>query len=198
MFAWDTRDGSLGRARQEFVVRGYDLEQSVGLIATPSQVRPHARENREVEIRALAPEPDADKELWDQVLELQVATREAVFEEASYRVFCRRRMDDRRALFQSGRGAWYVALDGGEVVASCGVIVTAGRGRFQAVETAEAHRRRGISSRLVVEAAHHAADRYGAERLVIAADPDYHALGLYESLGFERRELVSGVCRQPD
>jgi hypothetical protein len=55
----------------------------------------------------------------------------------------------------------------------------------------------GICSRLVVEAARHAADRYRAERLVITADPTYHALGLYESLGFKRRELVSGVCRRP-
>ena len=197
-FAWDASDGSTGRAQEEFLARGYDLEQSVGLIATPSQIRPHARENRDVEICSLEPEPGGDEKLWEQVLELQVATREEVFEEASYRVFCRRRMEDRRELFRAGRGAWYVALDSGEVVGSCGVVVNSGRGRFQAVDTAEGHRRRGICSRLVVEAAHRAADRYGAERLVIAADPAYHALGLYESLGFERRELVSGVCRRPD
>jgi ribosomal protein S18 acetylase RimI-like enzyme len=101
-------------------------------------------------------------------------------------------------LFRSGRGAWYIALDGGEVVGSCGVVVTGGRGRFQAVDTAPTHRRRGICSRLVVEATHRAADHYRVDRLVIAADPAYHALGLYESLGFERRELVSGVCRLPD
>jgi len=194
-FAWDVTDGSLGRAQQEFAERGYDLEQTVGLVATPSEIRPHARENRDVEVRALA--PDGDTELWEQVLELQVATRDEVFEEQGYRVFSRRRMDDRRVLFCAGRGAWYVALDGDEVVGSCGVVVTGSRGRFQAVDTAEAHRRRGISSRLVVEAAHRAAADYGAARLVIAADPDYHALGLYESLGFRRRELVSGVCLRP-
>jgi hypothetical protein len=32
---------------------------------------------------------------------------------------------------------------------------------------------------------------------VIAADASYHALGLYESLGFERLERVCGVCQQP-
>src|SRR5438105_2519423 len=60
-----------------------------------------------------------------------------------------------RELFRAGRGAWYVALDesGREVQGSCGVVVTAGRGRYQAVDTAEAHRRRGICSRLVVQAA---------------------------------------------
>src|SRR5580765_5185916 len=61
--AWDASDGSLGRAQQEFLVRGYELEQSVGLIATPSQIHPHARENRDVEIRSLTPEPGGDEEL---------------------------------------------------------------------------------------------------------------------------------------
>jgi ribosomal protein S18 acetylase RimI-like enzyme len=75
--------------------------------------------------------------------------------------------------------------------------VTGGRGRFQVVDTALAYRRRGICSRLVVEAARRSTDRHGAERFVIAADPDYHALGLYESLGFRRKERVAGVCRWP-
>ena len=88
--------------------------------------------------------------------------------------------------------------DRGNVVGSCGIVVTAGRGRFQAVETAAAYRRRGICSRLVVEAARHAVEAYGAAQLVIVADATYHALGLYESLGFERREHVYGVSLWPD
>ena len=35
----------------------------------------------------------------------------------------------------------------------------------------------------------------GLKLPVIVADLGYHALGLYESLGFERREHVVGVCR---
>ena len=68
---------------------------------------------------------------------------------------------------------------------------------FQAVDTAESHRRRGIASRLVAEAARAAAETHGAEQLVIVADAGYHALGLYESLGFEREEHVFGVCLWP-
>jgi hypothetical protein len=57
---------------------------------------------------------------------------------------------DLRILFRAGRDDWYVALEprAGEVVASCGIVVTGGRGRFQAVDTATAYRRRGICSRL--------------------------------------------------
>jgi len=92
-----------------------------------------------------------------------------------------------------------VAIDPptGAVAGSLGIVVTGGRGRYQAVDTAEAFRRRGIASRLVVEAAQRAAADHGAERFAIVADRTYHALGLYESLGFERAEHVLGVCRWP-
>jgi hypothetical protein len=54
-----------------------------------------------------------------------------------------------------------------------------------------------ICSRLVVEAARHATAEYVAQRFVIVADLHYHALGLYESLGFAPREHVLRVCRRP-
>lgn len=199
-FAWDRTDASVGRAREEFVAGGFDLEQSVGLTATPAAVRAHPRENREVEVRALDPARGVEEHLWEQAVELQVATRDEASEsEEAHRLFSRRRIADLRELFQLGRGAWYVALAPGatEVVASCGVVVTAGRGRFQSVDTAPAHQRRGICSRLLVHAARASAHEHGAQQLVIAADPAYHALGLYESLGFRQHERVCGVCKKP-
>jgi ribosomal protein S18 acetylase RimI-like enzyme len=198
-FAWDRVDGALGAVEQEFVSRSYELEEKVGLVARPATLRPHPRENREVAVRALDPLAGHDEELWQQVGQLWMASRDVRFEERVHLEFVRARLADLRALFCAGRGAWFVAVDpsAGEVVASCGVVVTGARGRFQAVDTAEAHRRKGISSRLVVEAAHRSAENHGVEHLVIAADPGYHALDLYESLGFERAEQVAGVCRQP-
>jgi ribosomal protein S18 acetylase RimI-like enzyme len=194
-FAWERTDGSLGSAREEFVAAGYELEQIVALIAGPHELRAHPRENGAARIRTLDPAPGADERLWQQVIELEVAGRDRRFDEDIHRQFIRTRKRELRELFLAGRGAWYVALDGGgrEVLGSCGVVVTAGRGRFQSVETAEEHRRRGICSRLVVEAALIS----GAERLVICADPGYHALGLYESLGFRAVERVAGVMLHP-
>jgi predicted N-acetyltransferase YhbS len=49
----------------------------------------------------------------------------------------------------------------------------------------------------VVEAARRSVADYGVERFVIVADRQYHALGLYESLGFERAEHHFGACRWP-
>ena len=77
---------------------------------------------------------------------------------------------------------------------SLGIVVTDGRGRYQAVDTALAHRRLGVASRLVVEASRLSSAVFGTERFVIVADADYHALNLYESLGFERRERVAGAA----
>jgi ribosomal protein S18 acetylase RimI-like enzyme len=198
-FAWDLTDGTSGAAYEEFSSRGYEIEESIGLVARASQLVPHPRENREVAVQALDPAIGADEPLWDAVVELQVASREEGHDEEQHRSFTRARLADRRTLFRAGRGAWFVAIepDTGEVVASCGVVVTAGRGRFQVVDTASTYRRRGICSRLVVEAGGRARDEYGAERFVIAADAHYHAVGLYESLGFERTERVFGVCHWP-
>jgi ribosomal protein S18 acetylase RimI-like enzyme len=195
-FAWDRTDGVFGAAREEFAARGYDIEESIGLVAGASDIQAHPRENREVIVQVLDPAIGADEALWDGVLELQVAGREHEHAEEMFRSFARARLADLRALFRAGRGAWYVAIEpaSGDLAGSCGVVVTAGRGRFQMVETALALRRRGICSRLVVEAARQARADYGANRFVIVADVGYHALELYESLGFVRAERVFGVC----
>lgn len=199
-FAWDRIDGTAGRAEEEFARRGYTIDECIGLVASADDIQPHPRENRDVAVRTVDPAEGADEELWQAVLELQTANRGDGHEEEGYLAFSRSRLRDLRAHLEAGRGAWFVAVDeaSGEVAASCGVIVTGARGRFQAVDTALAYRRRGICSRLVVEAARHSTERYGAEQFVIVADVGYHALGLYESLGFKRDEHVFGAYIWPE
>jgi len=154
-FGWGLTKTDIGAARSEFVDRGYNLDENVALIASAAQLQPHPRQSSQVEVRALDPAEGADVEFWDAVVELQVHGRDAGHEEDAYRAFSRQRLDDLCSLFRAGRGAWYVALDRatGTVVGSCGIVATAGRGRYQAVDTAPAFRRRGICSRLVVELA---------------------------------------------
>ncbi len=198
--AWDRPSGELGAAA-EFVASGYRLEETIALVCVPDELRghdqrAHPRGHRDLIIRALDPEPGADRTAWDQVTEVQAAQR-TDDEPRAARAFIDQRLAELRELFRDGRGAWYVALAQGRVVAGCGMVVTAGRGRYQSVDTAAAFRRRGIASRLVVAAGRHAAEHHGAHQLVICADPDYHALGLYESLGFGHAEHTAGLCRPP-
>jgi len=199
-FGWDTTDGSLGSAHHEFLTRGYELERRTGLLVDPEDIRDHPRANAEVLIQPLNPAPGRDEPLWEQVLTVAVDSyedpgqpREALL------TFARRRQDALRCLFEDGRGAWYAAIDptDGSVVGGCGVVATGSRGRFQSVGVVASHRRRGIASRLVAQAGRDAAAGHGLETLVISADPDYHALGLYTSLGFRAVEHVVGVQLPP-
>ena len=45
--AWDGPDAPLGSA-QEFMPRGYELDSSIGLVATPAELRQHPRANQEL------------------------------------------------------------------------------------------------------------------------------------------------------
>lgn len=198
-FGWEVTDGRMGAAQTEFLECGYILDRVAGMVAAPEEIRPHPRADRSVEVRALRPEAGTgDEPLWRQVVELWVSSRDAeYFAEAPHRTYSQSRLADLRVLFQAGRGAWYVALIGEEVAGSCGVVVTEGRGRFQAVDVKERYRGRGICTRLVTEAAAHASEDHGATHLVIAADPDYHAIDIYRSVGFTSVEQVTHVCLQP-
>jgi len=195
--AWDRVDGEAGAAQQELVARGFELEWTSGLIARPEQLTEQERANRDVEIRAL--DPAGDERLWEAVIDIQVAGEPEEFGGTDYHLgFLRARQAELRDMFSTGkRGAWYVAMLDGLVTSSLGVVVTERRARFQAVETASPYRRRGIASRLVFDAARDAAAKCSIDHFVIAADPDYHAIGIYEGLGFERAELVVGALRKP-
>lgn len=197
-FGWDRTDAAVGAAEQELVARGYELERSSGLVATPERIVAHPRANREVEVRALDPQTGADDELWEQVVQVQLAQAPEEQDAAYHLTFSRRRQQELREIFSGGgRGCWYVALLDGEVAGSLGVVVTGIRARYQAVDTVERFRRRGIARRLVVDAARDACAKQAIDHLVIAADPDYHAIGIYEELGFERTERVVGALRKP-
>lgn len=128
---------------------------------------------------------------------MQAAEGHEGIDATSWRRFLQGRQRGVRELMSAGRGAWFVALDGGLVVGSLGVVVTGARARYQTVDTVASHRRRGIASRLVVEAAHRIAASHPVSQFVISADPEYHALWLYESLGFTAVECVVSALKRP-
>ncbi|MES2101245.1 MAG: GNAT family protein [Pseudomonadota bacterium] len=127
-------------------------------------------------------------------VELQVTVDAGESEsEAAYRVFRTRQMRRYETMVRAGMGDWFGVFaradDGREaLVADCGLFRAAGEslGRFQHVVTHPAWRRRGLCSALVHAVCRHGFERMGLETLVIVADPDDVAIGLYESLGFER------------
>ena len=140
-------------------------------------------------------------------VELQVLSDEGDHEPvAEYRVFRARQMQRYAAMQRAGLGHWFgvhAATDAGEqLVADCGLFrdgVGAGAlGRFQHVETHPQWRRRGLCRALIHAVCRHGFDAMGVDALVIVADPDDVAIGLYESVGFERGVSTWHVQRRPD
>lgn len=70
-------------------------------------------------------------------------------------------------------------------------------GRFQFVSTHPAWRRRGLCSALIHAVCQHGFEAMGLASLVIVADPDDVAIGLYESLGFVREHRLWYLERRP-
>lgn len=98
----------------------------------------------------------------------------------------------------SGQAAFFGAFAGDRLVSSLG-IVGCGEGifRYQAVETDERHRRRGLAGHLLGVAADWAADR-GARQWVIIADSESDASRLYQAVGFRPVVRSCQAYRSPD
>ena len=127
-------------------------------------------------------------------VELQVVVDAGESEsEAEYRVFRERQMRRYEAMTRAGMGDWFGVFvradDASEtLIADCGLFRAPGEslGRFQHVVTHPQWRRRGLCSALVHAVCVHGFETMGLTTLVIVADPDDVAIGLYESLGFQR------------
>jgi RimJ/RimL family protein N-acetyltransferase len=108
---------------------------------------------------------------------------------ADYRLFRERQMARYGAMERVGLGHWFgVFTHDDRLVADCGLFVdeTGTLGRFQHVSTHPAFRRRGLCTALIHAVCTHGFEAMGLQTLVIVADPDDVAIGLYESAGFER------------
>ena len=183
-FGVDGTEGSVGDLAP-FAELGYDTDASS--VMTAREVHPPARPNPEAEVRPLVSDSD-----WSQHVEL------AVFgEDEHYTVeFATRRAEAHRRNIEKGHGRWFGAFLDGRLVASLGIFTSAdGLARFQEVKTHPEARGQGLAGTLVHAAGRHALDEMGAETLVIVADPDYVAIRVYRSVGFDDTETQLGASR---
>ncbi|KNZ33804.1 MAG: hypothetical protein AD742_04815 [Methylibium sp. NZG] len=190
----------------DMAAAGLALDASTVLTMRADQLRPPRRTlGAQFSVRAL--DLPAEESL---AVEQQVASDEGGFEPNGYRVFRRRQMQRYGAMVAAGRGDWFgvfasspvgtSAADAGsaQLVADCGLFVDGrGLGRFQYVSTHPAWRRRGLCTALIHAACRHGFDTLGLHTLVILADPADVAIGLYESLGFQRGETTWHLERRP-
>ena len=187
--AWgiDTVDGTVG-ADDELVAAGFHVGRDTVLTASALQrpARPADAELRPVE----------SGDDWSQALALHIACADPADEHVTEE-FLAGWVAAARALCDRGHATWFGAFDDGELLSSLGIVSDgSGLARFQSVETHPEARRRGLASALVHHAGRTALDD-GATRLVIVADPGYHAIGIYRSLGFVESETQVQLTRPP-
>lgn len=176
-------------APQELTRRGLELDRTA--VLTAGAVNPPPRLNADAVIRPL--ESDGD---WRQAVELRAAV--SAGGPGDDPRFIAGRVAAERALAQAGHATWSGAFLDGTLAAQLGIVSSgSGLARYQNVETAPSARRLGLAGTLVWRAGQAALDA-GATTLVIAADPGYHALRLYESVGFRRAEEQVSFYRQGD
>jgi ribosomal protein S18 acetylase RimI-like enzyme len=163
---------------------------SVGLridgatVMTATSVHPPPRPNSEAVYRPLTSDDD-----WAQRVEVSIAADEDETQDEDYLDFVTQRALDDRALCEAGHGAWWGAFADGRLVSVMG-LVDAGGGlaRYQGVETHPEFRGRGLAGTLVHRVAAHGFDEMGARTLVMVADPEYLAIRIYRSVGFDGTE----------
>ena len=99
---------------------------------------------------------------------------------------------------EDGQGQWFGAFLGDRLVSSMGLI-RAGEGlaRFQEVLTHPDARGRGLAGTLVHHVSRFGFDELGVETLVMVADPDYLAIRIYRSVGFEDTETQLAALAPP-
>lgn len=136
-----------------------------------------------IELRALDTGRD---EAWADLVTMEVGSYDGP-DPDGHALFLTRRYAGHRQLVETGRGAWFAAyLPDGRPVSSLGVFaVSDGLARYQDVMTDVGHRRRGIAAALLRYAGRWALDRDDVRSLVIVADPEGPAIGVYRRAGFE-------------
>ncbi len=187
-------DGTSGEAASygEFVGAGYDVQASVVMTATEVHAPPHP--NLDATYRMLDLTDGLDRE---SAIALRMANAPAM-DPADYRQFLDRSMEAMAALQRKGAGSWFGAFLDGRMVSGMGLYSDGnGLARFQSVDTHPEARGLGLAGTLVHHVSSYGLSTLRAKTLVMVADPAYHAIRIYRSVGFENTESQVQIERAP-
>jgi ribosomal protein S18 acetylase RimI-like enzyme len=123
---------------------------------------------------------------WEQWAKNEIEERPMIYTEASFKEYLFARVDVYKELAAKGFGDFYGVFENGELLASAGLYIFDEIGRFQQVRTMEKARRQGICKALIQFM--HTQNASQMQEAVIVADEAYHALKLYEGLGFKSKQ----------
>ena len=168
-----------------FAEAGLDVDASSVMTTSAVHEPPHPHPSAVV--RPLTGDED-----WAQQVVLAMAGEAEHYSED----FATARSLAHRGNAEAGHGSWFGAFLDGRLMASLGIFTASpGLARFQEVKTHPDARGQGLAGTLVHTASRHALEEMGARTLVMVADPDYLAIRVYRSVGFEHTEDQLGADR---
>ncbi len=184
--SWDGLDGEEGELAP-FLEAGFDRD--TGVVLAAERLLSPERPRRDLRLAPLT-----DEAGWEAAVRVQAANA-APERRARYTHLVSDVMRLNRRAVEAGHGVWWGAYEGEVMVGALGVFRVDAFARFQAVVTHPDRRRQGIASTLLQRAAEAARTAWGSELLLLEADADGEALGLYQRLGFTPLEQRVGVIQ---
>lgn len=177
--AWDNPKGEQGDI-DKFLEAGFSLNSSKVLTAETVNMPP--KFNKDIIVRPI----ETDEE-WNAVIDVQM-TDDWYLEADSQRPFLTKQTKTLRDMVNAGFGKRFGAFLENTLVGELGIYFDKDIARFNNVATHRDFRRKGVCGTLVYLASKVAFKEMGAKTLVMVADEDYHAAGIYESVGFKPTE----------
>ena len=194
LFGWDGSNAGLG-AKEEFLAAGFELYNDV--VLTAQSVTPPPKFNRDCTIRTFKSEDWHDWIGLKRDANLAEREEERESDDEHFRHYLENKASESQRMIEAGLGQWFGAYLDGQLAATLGLFVWNGLGRFQLVDTHPNFRRRGLAGTLVYHAAKQGFQNMGAKTLVMCADPNYVAVGIYESVGFKITERQTALQWHP-
>jgi RimJ/RimL family protein N-acetyltransferase len=184
----------------DFVAEGLVLNEGTVLQLAPHQLRSASLVDGFI-VRPLRLPAEAAL-----AVEAQVASDASTYEPHGYRSHREKMMERYGAMSHAGWGHWFGVFAqspaGEQLVADCGLFADGPPsqqtlGRFQHVSTHPAWRRRGLCRAMIHAVCRHGFEQMGLQHLVMMADPHDVAIGIYESIGFQRGASTWELERKP-
>lgn len=194
LFGWDGANAPLGEI-QAFLDEGFELYNDV--VMTAQSVTPPPKFNRDCTIRTFNTHDWQDWIKLKRDANLAERPEEREADDEGFRHYLENKASECQRMIEAGLGQWFGAYLEGKLAATLGLFVWGELGRFQLVDTHPDFRRRGLAGTLVYHAAQQGFQSMGAKTLVMCADPNYVAVGIYESVGFKITERQKALQWHP-
>lgn len=184
-FKWtDENDFKLEEYQKDL----YEFDKSIELVLPSINICKPKRLNKKIEIREFNSNLD-----WGNLTEILVLDRNPSIQEINFRNYLKPIISQYRNLHKNGKGNFFGAYKGKELVGVAGLFTFSKIGRFQEVITKAEHRNQGICSSLVYEICKLNAQK--VNQFVIIAEFESQAEHIYRKIGFSKNCFQFGLTK---